>query len=62
MDEEGTPTAEQYGMKYQENLFYMMRDYIEQVPEEYQSESKGSLVIRIDDNAESLPIYNRIWC
>ena len=62
MDEEGISTAEQYGMKYQENLFYMMRDYIEQVPEEYQSDSKGSLVISIDNAAEPLPMWNRVWC
>lgn len=62
MDEEGIPTADQYGMKYQENLFYMMRDYIEQVPEEFQSDSKGSLIINIDDDIEPLPICNRVWC
>ena len=52
--------ANVFGVKT-ENLFYMMRDYIEQVPEEYQSDSKGSLVIAIDEGCNALPIYNRIW-
>ena len=61
MDEEGISTADQYYTKYQQNLFYMLRDYIDQVPEEYQSDSKGSVVISMESNVEPLPIYNRVW-
>lgn len=45
-DEEGSITAEQYGQDYMNNLFYMTRDYIDEVPLEFRSTSKGSLVIR----------------
>lgn len=43
-DEEGAPTAVQYGQQYQENLFEMVRDYSIQVPEEYQNFNGGFLV------------------
>lgn len=45
MDEEGSPTAEQYGQDYITALFYMTRDYIENVPEQFQDVSKGSLLL-----------------
>lgn len=44
MDEEGSPTAEQYAMEYSAALFYMTRDYLELVPEMYRSESTGSVI------------------
>lgn len=44
-DEEGEDVASSYRYKYAENLFYMQRDYIEQVPEDFQSVSKGSVVV-----------------
>ena len=43
MDEEGIIASEGYEYKYQENLFYMMRDWIEKVPMYYRSDSKGSV-------------------
>ena len=36
-DEEGMSTAQQYQMDYQKGLFYMLRDYVAQVPLEYQA-------------------------
>ena len=43
MDEEGIIASEGYEMTYQRNLFYMVRDYIEHVPEFFQSDSKGGV-------------------
>ncbi len=45
MDEEGITYDETYEREYNMNLFYMIRDYIEQVPVEYQSDSTGSVII-----------------
>lgn len=36
-DEEGMDTAQMYGALYNTNLFYMQRDFTEQVPEEYRA-------------------------
>lgn len=46
MDEEGIDSAEQYGWDYQKNLFMMYRDYSCAIPEEYQSESTGSVIFQ----------------
>lgn len=43
MDEEGIPTAQQFQYNYQDNLFYMLRDYLEKVPEEYQADNLASV-------------------
>lgn len=43
MDEEGIPTAQQYGYNYQDNLFYMLRDYLEDVPDEFKADHKASV-------------------
>lgn len=37
-DEEGIETAQKYEMKYNEHMFYMVRDFITDVPEEYQAD------------------------
>jgi hypothetical protein len=58
MDEEGITTAEKYEEKYNYNLFEMLRDYVELVPEEYQSESKGSVIITEDYGyTERMPVF-----
>lgn len=44
-DEEGIMTAKQYAMDYENALFVMERDYLEQVPEAYQSSNTGSVVM-----------------
>lgn len=61
MDEEGSPTAEQYAMEYATALFYMIRDYIELVPEEYRSDSTGSVVFDEKYRAGELPFEFDIW-
>lgn len=43
VDEEGIPTAQQFNYNYQDNLFYMLRDYLEDVPEEFKAEHKASV-------------------
>ena len=57
MDEEGIATAEQYGYDYEKALFVMQRDYIEQVPVEYQADSKGSVAISEDWKGEDFGTY-----
>lgn len=48
MDEEGIETATKYEQKYLENLFYMVRDYIDHVPPFYRSDSSGSVFVNED--------------
>lgn len=43
MDEEGLPTAQQYGYNYQDNSFKMLRDYLEDVPDEFKAQHKASV-------------------
>lgn len=61
MDEEGESIAQQYAVDYQTNLFYMVRDYIDKVPEEYQSDSTGSIKLNLDEGIEALPICPYVW-
>ena len=48
MDEEGVSNDISYAEDYAVNLFYMTRDYIEQVPAIYQSDTTGS--VRFDED------------
>lgn len=43
MDEEGIPTAQQFSYNYQDNMFKMVRDYLEDVPEEFMANHKASV-------------------
>lgn len=43
-DEEGISTATKYEQEYQTNLFYMERDYLELVPEEFQNTNHEGLL------------------
>lgn len=61
MDEEGITNAEQYRYDYEMALFLMQRDYIEQVPEEYRCESKGSVVINEDKGYYPTPFDFKVW-
>jgi hypothetical protein len=62
MDEEGIISAEGYEMKYQQNLFYMVRDYVEQVPEFFQSDSTGSVRQAEERYVENhLPFDFHLW-
>ena len=40
-DEEGNNTAQQYAVDYQQNLFYMERDYSFSIPEAYREDNQG---------------------
>lgn len=48
MDEEGISTATQYQYKYQDELFKMQRDYIDEVPPEWLYDKRASLDINED--------------
>ena len=59
MDEEGNTYDMSYADRYERNLFYMVRDYIEQVPEQYLDDETGSVVFSEDkwflNNALNMP-------
>lgn len=61
MDEEGSPTAEQYAMEYASALFLMTRDYLELVPEEYRSENTGSVLFDEKFRAGDTPFDFNTW-
>lgn len=62
MDEEGIVSAEGYEMTYRQNLFYMLRDYVEQVPIEYDADNTGSVVQAEERYVENhLPFEFDIW-
>lgn len=48
MDEEGIVSDTAYEQDYERNLFYMLRDYVDDVPEIFQADRKGSLPIDVD--------------
>lgn len=60
MDEEGVVYDDEFDRKYEEALFYMTRDYIDQVPEIFQSDSSGSVPIS-DFPYEFLPFCDCMW-
>ena len=49
MDEEGIPTAQMFQYNYQDQLFLMLRDYLEYVPEEFKKD--GYSAVRLWDVA-----------
>jgi len=61
MDEEGSPTAEQYASDYATALFIMTRDYLEQVPEEYRSDNTGSVLFDEKYRTEEQPFDFDVW-
>lgn len=62
-DEEGIPTANQYGQDYKDAMFLMIRDYLPEVPAEYQEDH----IAAVDTNFEDLseleiePILTGWW-
>lgn len=52
MDEEGVSYDEAYARKYEEGLFCMTRDHIDHVPEIFQSDSTGGVLIHLDDDID----------
>lgn len=60
MDEEGVVYDTSYEQDYERNLFYMTRDYIEQVPEEFQADNTGSVITTTEDYIDNFyPFYRR---
>lgn len=49
MDEEGVIFDTSYEQEYERNLYYMTRDYIDQIPLIYQSDSTGGVIVHEDD-------------
>lgn len=61
MDEEGMVYDQAYEQKYEEALFYMTRDHIDHVPEIFQSDTTGGVIVHIDDDVDyALPICPRL--
>lgn len=61
-DEEGIMAAEGYEMKYQQNLFYMVRDWIERVPRFYQSDTLGGVKQAEERYVENhIPFDFHLW-
>lgn len=54
MDEEGVVYDVSYEQDYERNLFYMTRDYIDQVPEIFQSDSTGGVNINLENDVETI--------
>lgn len=52
MDEEGVVYDTSYEQDYERNLFYMTRDHIDHVPEIFQSDSTGGVLIHLDDDVD----------
>jgi hypothetical protein len=51
-DEEGIDTAPKYNEEYTKNLFYMERDYSENIPVEFQSDNTSSVTDSDDADQE----------
>lgn len=49
MDEEGEQVAAQFSADYQRSMFYMVRDYSSQIPEEYQAADTGHLTFTSEE-------------
>ncbi len=61
MDEEGVVYDTSYEQDYERNLFYMVRDHIDHVPEIFQSDSTGGVLIHLDEDVDyTHPICPRI--
>jgi len=61
MDEEAIDTAQKYGYEYRDALFRMERDYINDIPEIYQANSRASLDIDEYSRSYSTPFPFDIW-
>ena len=61
-DEEGLLVSEGYEMEYQKNLFCMKRDFIDQVPSAFKSDSTGGFHQAEERYVENhLPYDFNIW-
>lgn len=58
MDEEGSNAALQYQTDYNRGMFFLIRDYLQQVPEEYQCDStQGSLVFPFEEKTGTAGLW-----
>lgn len=58
-DEEGGYSAPKYEEEYKQALFYMLRDYSFQIPQEYQAVNQGYITLVDADNPSGLYIPPR---
>ena len=52
MDEEGVVYDTSYEQDYERNLFYMTRDHIDHVPQIFQSDSTGGVLVHLDEDVD----------
>lgn len=52
MDEEGIVYDTSYEQDYERNLFYMTRDHIDHVPQIFQSDSTGGVLVHLDEDVD----------
>jgi hypothetical protein len=55
-DEEGGYSAPKYEEEYKHGLFYMLRDFSLQIPEEYQASNQGYITIAESENPAGIYI------
>lgn len=63
-DEEGAMVAPEYKEAYYRNLFYMERDYMQQIPAKYlESELQGSIdfAVEADGNIRGITVPSSTW-
>lgn len=60
-DEEGIDTARSYGYIYENGLFLMERDYLDQVPEEFVADNSGSIQTGEFGIGEAPYKFNDLW-
>lgn len=60
-DEEGMYAAPKYEEEYNAGLFYMLRDYSFNVPEEYRADSQGYINITGSEPGLEVPRVGGLW-
>ena len=62
MDEEGIPTAQMFQYNYQDQMFIMLRDYLEDIPTEFREQHQASVPTNYNNVAWKDPwvLYNGI--
>jgi hypothetical protein len=61
VDEEGNPSAQNFAMDYQQQLFYMVRDFSFSIPKCYRDDNRGMVALSdkdIEAPALQVPQYN----
>lgn len=60
-DEEGMYAAPKYEEEYKEGLFHMLRDYSNNIPEEYRANDQGYVSISGSEPGLEVPRVGGIW-